>query len=186
MRENLSDHALRRRFKLNPSRRQTTPAWLPFGKSGFVPFSKSSQRKPALAAGRRGLATVIRLRRARCDQRVRALLQGLPDEKLELARLIAAKRKAGLIVALDEQLRPAEFSRKRFQFFNRRRQLGQRKTRERFDSHLLTRSPNMYPFESGRRFSLLGGRNKSILCLIAWHCRGRLLITKTTTTESNI
>src|SRR5439155_19124250 len=32
-------------------------------------------------------------------------------------------------------LRPAKFSRKRFQFFNRSRQLGQRKTYARFDSH---------------------------------------------------
>jgi hypothetical protein len=46
-----------------------------------------------------------------------------------------AQRAASLIIALDEQLRSTEFSRKRFQFFNRRGQLGQRKTRERFDSH---------------------------------------------------
>jgi hypothetical protein len=101
--------------------------------------SRSVQQKLATqtrpGCGRCGLATVIRLRRARCDQRIRALFQRLADEKLELARLVAAKREASLIVALDEQLRATEVSRKRFQFFNRRGQLGQRKTRERFDSH---------------------------------------------------
>ena len=106
-------------------------------KLGFraVQQKLATQTRPGCC--RCGLATVIRLRRARCDQRIRALLQRLANEKLELARLVAAKRKASLIVALDEQLRPAEFSRQRFQFFNRRGQLGQRKTRERFDSHQL-------------------------------------------------
>src|SRR5437868_5686757 len=78
---------------------------------------------------------MIRLRRARCDQRVRPLLQRLPNKKLELTRLVPAKRKASLIVALNQQLRSAELSRERFQFFNRRWQLGQAKTRQRFDSH---------------------------------------------------
>jgi hypothetical protein len=45
---------------------------------------------------------MIRLRRARCDQRIRPLLQRLPNKKLELARLVPAKRKASLIVALNQ------------------------------------------------------------------------------------
>jgi hypothetical protein len=102
---------------------------------GFRPVQQKLATQTRPGCGRCGLATVIGLRRARCDQRIRALLQRLADEKLELVRLVATKRKASLIVALDEQLRPTEFPRKRFQFFNRRGQLGQRKTRERFDSH---------------------------------------------------
>jgi len=37
---------------------------------------------------------MIRLRRARRDQRIRPLLQRLPNKKLELARLVTAKREA--------------------------------------------------------------------------------------------
>src|SRR5438477_9724918 len=78
---------------------------------------------------------MIRLRRARRDQRIGPVFHRLANKKLELARLVAAKRKASLIVALDQQFWPTELSRKRFQFFNRRWQLGQAKTRQRFDSH---------------------------------------------------
>jgi hypothetical protein len=45
---------------------------------------------------------MIRLRRARCKQRVRSLLHRLANKKLELARLVPAKRKASLIVALNQ------------------------------------------------------------------------------------
>src|SRR6478735_6254281 len=99
---------------------------------------------------------MIRLRRARCDQRVRPLLQRLPDKKLELARLVPAKRKASLIVALNQELRPSELSRKRFQFFNRRRQLGQRKTRARFDSHQIFYPPDRRVVNSERALAELG------------------------------
>src|SRR5207302_1189088 len=120
---------------------------------------------------------MIRLCRARCDKRIRPLLQRLPDKKLELPRFVAAKRKASLIVALDQQLRPAEFSRKRFQFLNRRWQLSQRKTRQRFDSHQTflstgsTRGQSLSPnrasfFARQKKDSLLRGRNYSFLCLM--------------------
>src|SRR5438105_11237180 len=122
---------------------------------------------------------MIRLCRARCDKRIRPLLQRLPDKKLELPRFVAAKRKASLIVALDQQLRPAEFSRKRCQFFNRSRQLSQRKTRQRFDSHetflsaglrrgqlALARAACALLRKVRKKGSLLRGRNYSFLCLM--------------------
>ena len=40
-----------------------------------------------------------------------ALLQRLADEKFQLARLVTAQGQAGLIIALDEQLRTAEIAR---------------------------------------------------------------------------
>ena len=53
---------------------------------------------------------MIRLRRSRRYQCVRALLQRLSDEKFEFARLVATQRKTRLIIALDQQFRPSEFT----------------------------------------------------------------------------
>ena len=52
-------------------------------------------------------AAMVALRRAAGDQRVGALRQRVGDEELELARLVAARKQAELIVALDPDVRPA-------------------------------------------------------------------------------
>ena len=117
-------HALRRLNPMDVRTEQFVEQQVAIRQLGFraVQQKLATQTRPGCC--RRGLATVIRLCRPRRDQRIRALLQRLADEKLELARFVAAQRKASLIVALDEQLRSTEFSRKRSQFFNRRGQLG--------------------------------------------------------------
>src|SRR3990172_6145531 len=65
----------------------------------------------AQAAQRRcggGLAGVVRLHRAERDEGVGAPAERLADAELELARLVAPGREAGLVVALHEQPRPAQ------------------------------------------------------------------------------
>ena len=68
---------------------------------------------------------MVRLRGAHGDEGVGAFGESITHQKLQFSRFVASEGEAGLIVALDEQLRPTEFSRKRFQFFNRRGQLSQ-------------------------------------------------------------
>ena len=146
--------AFRRLNPMDACAEQFIEQHVAIGKLGFRAVQQKLTTQTRPGCGRRGLAAVIRLRRARCNQCVRAPLQGLTDEKFELARLVSAKRKASLIVAFDEQLRPTDFSRKRFQFFDRRGQLGQRKTRERFDSHQTFLPPGL----ARGQFPLAGSR----------------------------
>ena len=47
------------------------------------------------------LAAMIGLHRAGSDEGVRALRKCVADEKFQFARLVAAEREAGLIIALD-------------------------------------------------------------------------------------
>jgi hypothetical protein len=70
------------------------------------------------------LAGVVRLQGADGDQRVRACLQRLADEELELAGLVAAAGKTGQVVALDPDLRAAEGVRQAAKRMDRRRQTG--------------------------------------------------------------
>lgn len=59
--------------------------------------------------GRRGLAAVVGLDGASGDQRGRPLLARFSDEEFQFARLVTAKSESGLIIALDQDLRTAEF-----------------------------------------------------------------------------
>ena len=97
------------------------------------------QNQFALEAGfrccRRRLTTMIGLRRTDRDDRVRSSRESVADEELQLARLVATERKAGLIVAFDEQLRPAEFARQPWKFLYRRRKMREWKTRQLFKVH---------------------------------------------------
>jgi hypothetical protein len=62
---------------------------------------------------------MIGLHCARRDQRVGALRQRVGDEKLQLARLVAAARKAGEVVALDEDVGASEMPAKAAELFDR-------------------------------------------------------------------
>ena len=64
--------------------------------------------QPVPAGGGRGLADVVRLHSAVGDQGVGALRPRVAEEELELARLVAAGREAGAVVALDVEARSAE------------------------------------------------------------------------------
>jgi len=54
------------------------------------------------------LSCVIGLNGARSDQHIRALVERIPDQELQFARLIAATLQPGQVVPLDPQLRPAQ------------------------------------------------------------------------------
>ena len=64
--------------------------------------------EPVSAGGGRGLADVVGLHGTMGDQGVGALCQRVADQELELARLVAAGREAGAVVALDVEARAAE------------------------------------------------------------------------------
>jgi hypothetical protein len=62
-----------------------------------------------MASGRgRGLAAVVRLHATRGKQCIGALGECRTDQELELAGLVAAEAETGRVVALDQDLRPAE------------------------------------------------------------------------------
>jgi len=54
---------------------------------------------------------VVRLHATCGGQRIGALCEGRTDQELELARLIAAEAETGRVIALDQDLRPAEVRR---------------------------------------------------------------------------
>src|SRR5581483_2485232 len=82
----------------------------------------------------RGLAAMIGLDRARADQRIGALVFCFRDEKLQFASFVAAEGESRLVVALDEDTRPAQRLRKTRQFFDWCWQMGKMKSREHFSS----------------------------------------------------
>src|SRR5947207_12222814 len=78
---------------------------------------------------------MIRLRRADSHERVGTVREGITYEEFQFACLIAAQRKPGLIVALDEQVRSAELVRQPGECFNRRRKLREREARQLINMH---------------------------------------------------
>src|SRR5262245_30649125 len=78
---------------------------------------------------------MIRLRRAGGHECVGTVCESITHEEFQLARLVTAQREAGLIVALDEQFRPAELAREPGKLFNRRRELRKLEARQPFNVH---------------------------------------------------
>ena len=95
-----------------------------------------------------GLARVVRLRRALGDDRVRALFDRFGHQELELARLVAAGRQPGAVVALDPQVGAIEVFGQACQRFERGRQVREVQSGEAGKVHVY--SP------------------KLIMCMIAW------------------
>ena len=60
-----------------------------------------------------------------CDQHVNVLLNGIADEKFQLAGLVAARGKASAVVPFDEQARAAEFFAQAQHWFDRGRLVAQ-------------------------------------------------------------
>ena len=124
---------------------QLTPVAL--GGSGEVQLGTEQRRQQLVAGGGRGAVTgehevhletesstgssghptVVRLRRADRDERLRAAGDGVTAEELELARLVATATETGEVVALDPQPRPAVEHRTRLQ---RRGEGGERRSFE--------------------------------------------------------
>ena len=71
--------------------------------------------------GGQGEAAMVGLRRADGDQGVGALGEGVGDQELQLAGLVAARRQAQGVVALDPDFRPAQRLREVRQRLDRRR-----------------------------------------------------------------
>jgi hypothetical protein len=85
---------------------------------------------PARCRRRRGLPSMVRLHRTERDERVGAPAQRFGDAELELARLVAAGREPGLVVALHEQARAAERPGQARQLVERCGQVTQANARE--------------------------------------------------------
>ena len=77
-----------------------------------------------------GLAYMIGLDRTLCDEYVSILLQGLAEQKLEFAGLVAPAREPGAIIALDVKLWPAKLGAEARHRLDRRRPMTERKARE--------------------------------------------------------
>ena len=79
---------------------------------GCLPWPIAGQDQAAFkaeAGGRGGgLPAVVGLDRTGGDEHVRALSLRLGDEKLQFTGLVPAEGQAGLVVALDQQVRAAE------------------------------------------------------------------------------
>ena len=87
------------------------------------------------AGGSRGLADVVRLHGAVGDQGVGAQPERVADQELELAGLVAAGRKPGAVVALDEQRRSAEQPGEIGHRLERGRQMGEADAGEAGEMH---------------------------------------------------
>ena len=81
--------------------------------------------QPAARRGGRGLAAVVRLRRAERHERIGPARERIPDEQLELAHLIAAAGESRQVVALDEDLRSAQGAREPGEKLDRSGERGQ-------------------------------------------------------------
>ena len=64
---------------------------IPVSQFGLSPIQNQLTVQSSFRGGGGGLAAVIRLRRAQSHERVRALLQSLPNEKLKLASFVATE-----------------------------------------------------------------------------------------------
>ena len=71
------------------------------------------------------LAGVVGLGGTLGHHRIGALSQSLGHKELQLAGLVTARRKAGAVIALDPDLRPAQFLREAIKLFQRSRQMCQ-------------------------------------------------------------
>src|SRR5581483_2771723 len=74
------------------------------GNRGRLAAQPQHAPEPQTRGDRRGRPGAVRLERPHGDEGVRALAQGLVDEVLELADLVAALGEPGQVVALDVQL----------------------------------------------------------------------------------
>jgi hypothetical protein len=80
-------------------------------------------RKAELCRRGRDLALAVRLHDAARDDRISAARDGLMQDIVELAQLVAAEAQPGRILALDPEPRPAEVSREPLHRLERGRQL---------------------------------------------------------------
>jgi hypothetical protein len=71
-----------------------------------------------------GLTTMVRLCRTCRDHGIGTLLQGVSDKKLELSRLVSAKRQACQVIPLHPYARSAERFLQMPKSFERRRELS--------------------------------------------------------------
>ena len=74
------------------------------------------------------------------DHRIGARRQDVSEQELQLARLVAAEREAGQVVALDPHVDPAERSAETRAVLERRRQMGEPHPRQGIDPRLQRRA----------------------------------------------
>src|SRR5437879_4179549 len=105
---------------LMPMSPVTRPAWVPaLPVAGHAEFS----------GGSRGLPRMIGLGSALSHDGVGAFGQRFGHQKFKLARLVAAGRQAGAVIALDPDLRAVQFPGQVLEPFERRGQMAERNTR---------------------------------------------------------
>ena len=109
------------------------------GTAALVVHSWLAMRKAEARRARCGLACVIRLRRALSQNDIRALRLRFGQQELELARLVAATRHAGAVVALDPDLRAVERTGEVRQVLERRGQVREAHARKAGKVHVGSR-----------------------------------------------
>src|SRR6185369_9155580 len=92
--------------------------------------------QPRLRGGSGGLTTMIRLRSACGYKGVGTVCQRVTHQKLQFASFVSTEGQPRLIIAFDEQFRPAEFASEGFEFLDGSWQVRQPKTRQRVNSHV--------------------------------------------------
>src|SRR5438477_8285951 len=92
----------------DPRAEQMVEEQVSVGELGGVSAQDDHAPQPACGGRGRGLPGMIRLHRAERNQSVGVPAQGLGNAELELARLVAADREPGLVVALHEDARAAQ------------------------------------------------------------------------------
>ena len=102
---------------------------------GGVAAQDDHAAQPARRRSGGGLPGMVRLHRAECDESVGAPAQGLGNAELELARLVAADREPGLVVALHEEARAPERLGQSRQLVQRCGQVAQANAREPVREH---------------------------------------------------
>ena len=119
--------------------------------------------QPVRGRRRRRLAHMVGLDRALGHQRVGALFEGVAEQELQLARLVAAAREAGAVIALDPQLDAQRLGQTR-QRLQRRRQMGETNAGKAGEVHgVKLRFANPYPSRRNRHSlqSFSGGSQMS-------------------------
>jgi len=105
----------------------------------FGAFAGQDERaiKAVTRRGSRGLPAVIGLDRPRRDHHPRSLAARFRDKEFQFAGFIAAKGQPGLVIAFDEEARPAKDFGQPGHFFNGSWQVGKMKAGDLIHGFLL-------------------------------------------------
>ena len=118
---------------------------------GLRSAKDNAASKPVSGCGGNGLPAMIALRRARCHQMIGSLGKGIGHQELQLSRLVASGRQAGLIVSLDPYFRTTQMIAQAVQWLNRRRQESERHSLREFRFHSHSRGGARFSRSTGQQ-----------------------------------